>query len=271
MKPHARILARDVLLAGSADEKCEAAHKFRRLWLDGQLRTNSIELELPDRPSRPQEPRLVNPKDVPRRRLGTVEGRIALLHAVAHIEFNAIDLAADMVARYASPEVIGEENLDQFISDWSSVCDDEARHFGLVRKRLLDLGSDYGAHLAHDGLWQAAEATNKNVMARLAIAPMVLEARGLDVTPGMIGKLKKHKDYESADILEIIYDDEIGHVAFGKIWFAALGPSDDAKALSLFHMLVRKFYNGLLKPPFNFEARDLAGIPREYYEPLSMH
>ena len=207
------------------------------------------------------------PAAVPRRRLGSEKGRITLLHAIAHIEFNAIDLAFDMAARFAS--AIHDYGLDagEFVADWFGVGGDEARHFQMVNDRLADLGATYGDFPAHDGLWEAAEKTAEDVSARLAIAPLILEARGLDVTPAMIDKLRQVGDDESANVLHVIYNDEIGHVACGKRWFDRLCFILDLKPAQFFHENRQKYFNGELKAPFNHEARAKAGLDRSFYEP----
>ncbi len=220
---------------------------------------------LPLTPSRPDVPALVPPKAVPRRRLGSVEGRCALLHAVAHIEYNAIDLAADMIARFGNDPLLPTERRADFVGDWIKVASDEARHFSLVRARLQDLGYDYGDYPAHNGLWEAAIATHQNFAARLAIAPMVLEARGLDVTPGMIDKLNTVGDTESSAVLMVIYEDEIGHVATGAKWFHYIAKALGKPSQPYFKSLVKTYFKGHLKPPFNHDARSQAGVPIGYY------
>ena len=219
-----------------------------------------------DRPERPAKPDLVRPGKLPRRKIGTdPQGRIALLHALAHIEFNAIDLAFDIAGRFCS-----ESLPEAFFDDWIAVGDDEARHFLMLEDRLNELGASYGDLPAHDGLWQAAATTAHDLLARLAVVPMVLEARGLDVTPGMIEKLRNAGDSESADALQIIHDDEIGHVAVGKRWFDYLCGEADLEPKSTWHALVRRYFKGGVKPPFNAESRAKAGLPADYYEPLSV-
>ncbi len=225
-------------------------------------------LQLMDRPNRPDKPILISPRDIPRRGLGKIEGRISLLHAVAHIEFNAIDLAADMICRFSNDPLLEPNQKQAFLSDWISVCADEARHFTLINERLNTLGATYGDHPAHDGLWEAALSTRTNLLARLVIAPMVLEARGLDVTPSMIHKLNNVKDTESAKILQIIYDDEIGHVAIGSKWFHLLCDKTGKDPEIMFQNLVKKHFLGRLKPPFNIEARLKAGLPTQFYTSL---
>jgi len=261
-------LACNVLNAGKPNAKVAAAHALRAAWDTGALSLDPGAAP-PARPARPALPKLVPPYQVKRRRLGTPAGRAALLHAVAHIEFNAIDLAADMIARFGSSDLISDSERPAFISDWAAVCDDEARHFDLIRARLSALDMTYGDLPAHDGLWQAAEKTAQDLTARLVIAPMVLEARGLDVTPAMIEKLKAAGDEESAAVLQIIYDDEIGHVAAGRQWYAAVCRRAGLDETQTFHEKVRQYFHGLLKPPFNREGRDLAGMPSEFYMPLT--
>lgn len=260
-----------VLQAGSPEDKTAAAQVLATDWAAGQLRLPEAgsPCTAPQRPTRPNQPDLVSPALVKRRRLGTQAGRVALLHAVAHIEFNAIDLAADMIARFGGASEITDTDRASFITDWVGVCADEARHFGMIQRRLRELGADYGDLPAHDGLWQAAEATSGDLTARLVIAPMVLEARGLDVTPAMIEKLKSVSDPDSAAILQVIYDDEIGHVAAGSKWFSYICETQDRPHTQTFHKMVRTYFKGLLKPPFNRAARDLAGVPLAYYEPLT--
>lgn len=261
-------LARDVLLTADPREKAAAARHMRVKWLaDRQIGGSNG--DLPAQPARPVKPELVPPKDVPRRRLGSPEGRGALLHAVAHIELNAIDLAADMIARFASHPDIADQDRTTFIDDWSGVCDDEARHFIMLADRLAELGLAYGDHPAHNGLWEAAQSTRDNFPARVAIAPLVLEARGLDVTPGMIKRLMSVSDTESARLLQIIYDEEISHVATGARWFQYLAKTHAKPPESWFHTLVREHFRGQVKSPFNEKARTLAGLSKAYYMPLA--
>lgn len=225
--------------------------------------------DIPAQPARPTRPQLVAPGRTPRRRLGSVDGRIALLHAIAHIEFNAIDLAIDMAVRFGGDPCFDAQTRTAFLSDWIAVGDDEARHFGLIADRLESLGAEYGDLTAHDGLWDAARATRHDLAARLAIAPLVLEARGLDVTPGMIDRLNSAGDTISADILKVIYNDEIGHVAAGMRWFKHVCAAADADPEEHYHRLVQQYYSGGLKLPFNTAARDLAQFPQTYYLPLA--
>ncbi len=254
-------MAIDVLQAASAPAKVSAAHQMAAYWgkaADREVKYDKTTIIPP--PGRPQKPELVAPKDVKRRRLGSLQGRTALLHAIAHIEFNAIDLAADMVARFGHDKRITETRRQDFITDWVQVCDDEARHFTMIQNRLSELGSLYGALPAHGGLWQAAQATSHDLAARLVIAPMVLEARGLDVTPGMTEKLKHAGDPESAALLDVIYREEIAHVAAGTRWFYYICQRENRVPDLYFKSLLKTHYKGVLKPPFNTKARELAGM-----------
>jgi len=218
----------------------------------------------PLRPARPSRPELLPPNRVKKRKIGEAPGgRIALLHALAHIELNAIDLAWDIIARFT------DEDLPRdFYDDWVKVAEEEAKHFALLSDRLAELGAAYGDLPAHDGLWQAAEATADDLLARLAIVPMVLEARGLDVTPAMIEKLRAAGDNTSAAILQIIYEEEIGHVTIGRRWFQWLSERRDLEPVATWQALVRERFRGPLKPPFNEEGREEAGLPPDYYIPL---
>jgi len=259
--------AHTVLMTADPREKAACARRMRQTWLD-TTEIGEPPGPLPHQPARPARPQLVDPLDVPRRRLGSPEGRGALLHAVAHIELNAIDLAADMIARFALHPSLAEADRSDFITDWASVCDDEARHFILLADRLKALDMEYGDHPAHNGLWEAAQTTRDNFPARVAIAPLVLEARGLDVTPGMIERLKSVGDKDSAAVLEVIYAEEIGHVAIGARWFKYLAAQQSETPESYFHTLVNTHFKGQVKSPFNVKARTLAGLSQSYYEPL---
>lgn len=217
----------------------------------------------PDRPARPDLPLLKHPRDMPRRRPGTVAGRTALLHAVAHIELNAIDLHWDIIARFAHIDL-----PTGFQDDWVSAADDESKHFMLLSDRLHAHGAHYGALDAHAGMWDSALATSEDLIGRLAIVPMVLEARGLDVTPAMIKTFEKAGDAETVSALTTIYTEEVAHVAFGSKWFSFLCGRENCDPKTRFHELVRTYFKGALKPPFNDEKRAEAGIPMDFYWPL---
>ncbi|MEO1491887.1 MAG: ferritin-like domain-containing protein [Pseudomonadota bacterium] len=218
----------------------------------------------PDFPARPDRPELLPPKDVPRRRPGSPAGRTALLHAIAHIELNAVDLHWDIIARFTDIAMPAG-----FYDDWVSAADDESKHFQLLSQRLAAMGSHYGTLPAHAGMWSAADATAQDLLGRLAIVPMVLEARGLDVTPGMITMFEKADDPDSVAALSTIYREEVGHVAFGSKWFHFLCGRDGLDPKPIFHSLVETYFKGALKPPFNDEKRAEAGIPLDFYWPLA--
>jgi uncharacterized ferritin-like protein (DUF455 family) len=253
-----------ILQAAEPADKTTLSHALAAAWRAGALPLGDGPMP-PARPARPAKPELRQPRDMPKRRSGgATASRIALLHALAHIELNALDLAWDLIARF------GRATLPRgFFDDWVRVADEEATHHGLVADRLAGFGAAYGDLPAHDGLWQAAEATAHDLLARLAVVPLVLEARGLDVTPHMIQSLEKAGDAASAEVLKIIYRDEVGHVAIGKRWFDTLCIEQGVMPESTYHRLVRTYFKGQLKPPFNAEARERAGLSASFYEPLA--
>ena len=212
-------------------------------------------------PGRPATPKLVHPRELPRRGFGSSEGRAAFIHAVAHIEFNAIDLAWDAVYRFRGMP-------QDFYIDWVGVARDEARHFMLLRARLRELGHDYGDFDAHNGLWEMAEKTAGDGLARMALVPRVLEARGLDVTPGMIVKLRSLGDDATADILEVILREEVAHVAAGSRWYRWHCARAGVEPRTRFRELLREYASGVLHKPFNTEARLQAGFDLEELESL---
>ncbi|MFQ5785028.1 MAG: ferritin-like domain-containing protein [Alphaproteobacteria bacterium] len=252
-----------VLCAADPEEKRRRSDAAAAAWRGGRIEVGRT--TTPDRPARPARPELRPPREMPRRRAATTRAsRIALLHALAHIELNAVDLAWDIIARFA------HEDLPRaFYDDWVGVAAEEARHFGLLSGRLAALGAAYGDLPAHDGLWEAAEATADDLLAQLAVVPLVLEARGLDVTPAMIARLRAAGDDDSAAVLEVIYRDEIGHVAVGRRWFEYLCARRGLRPETTYHALVRARFKGALKPPFNVAARDAAGFDTAYYAPLA--
>ena len=207
-------------------------------------------------PGRPAKPELVHPRDLPRRGLGSDEGRAAFIHAIAHIEFNAIDLAWDAVYRFRGMP-------DAYYADWISVANDEARHFAMLRKRLQDFGHDYGDFDAHNGLWEMAGKTAHDGLARMALVPRVLEARGLDVTPGMIVKLRELGDEATVAILDLILQEEVAHVAAGSRWFRWYCEQRGVEPRASFRELLKEYAGGYLHGPFNIEARLLAGFDED--------
>ncbi|MEL6920037.1 MAG: ferritin-like domain-containing protein [Pseudomonadota bacterium] len=246
-------------------KKVNLTRKAHALWRHHHLSLRDPrDPAIPDTPGRPPKPDLVPPTQVKKRSLRSRRGRIALLHALAHIELNAIDLALDVVARFASETV-----PRSFFDGWMGVADDEARHFKLLTERLSQLGASYGDLPAHNGLWEAARETSKHLHARLAIVPMVLEARGLDVTPSMIAQLEAANDPESAAILKVIYEDEKTHVAVGAKWFRFYCARNGENPAMAFQSLVRRHFRGALRPPFNDLARAAAGLTPSFYRSLT--
>ncbi|MHA3978435.1 ferritin-like domain-containing protein [Halovulum sp. GXIMD14794] len=256
-----------VLTTANARDKTALSRRLAARWFEGRAASTPVPLgsaSPPDMPARPEKPELLDPRDVPRRRPNTGPGRRAILHAIAHIELNAVDLHWDIIARFAHvPMPPG------FYDDWVKAADEESKHFNLLANRLEAQGSHYGALPAHAGMWQAATDTADDLEARLAVVPMVLEARGLDVTPGMIALFEKAGDTETVAALNVIYEEEVGHVAYGSKWFHFLCGRHEHDPKDRFHALVRRYFHGALKPPFNTEKRAEAGLPPDFYWPLA--
>lgn len=252
-------LAHAALLINDPAAKCDATAALLEGWTAGSFvlvngRDDPHPVTTPGRPARPV---LVEPQRVPRRRVSSPEGHAALLHAIAHIEFNAINLALDCVMRFRSFPV-------EFHAGWVRVAAEEAVHFGLVRARLRDLGFDYGDFTAHNGLWEMACRTASDALARMALVPRVLEARGLDATPPIMEKLRKIGDLESVAVLEIILRDEIGHVALGDHWFRQLCAAQGLEPEATYLELIEAFDAPRPQPPLHEAARLQAGFsPRE--------
>lgn len=254
---------RAALLECDPHAKAMATRKVARDWRLGRLGF-VFDAEMPEFPGRPDTPELLPPGRMPKRRkAGSERGRIALWHALAHIEFVAIDLALDMAGRF------GNEMGESFVGDFLSVAADEAMHFALLDRHLRALGSHYGALPAHAGLWSAAHDTRHDVAARLAVVPMVLEARGLDVTPTTLERVRAAGDERGARILERILDDEIRHVRLGANHFAEAAKRFGAVTGDLWKLLVSRHFRGTLKPPFNDSARLAAGLSRDWYAGLA--
>jgi uncharacterized ferritin-like protein (DUF455 family) len=258
--------ARACLDAASPKEKVAATFAAAGAFERGEL---AIPEEAPApepirMPGRPERPQLVHPRNLPKRGLGTPEGRAAFVHAIAHIEFNAIDLAWDAVYRFRGLP-------HEFYSDWVGVARDEARHFELLRARLQQLGRDYGHFDAHNGLWEMAEKTAHDGLARMALVPRVLEARGLDVTPGMIVKLRSVGDEATVDILEVILREEVAHVAAGSRWFRWYCARTGVEPRATFRALLAEYARAVLYGPFNLEARSAAGFDEDELAALSQY
>lgn len=238
--------------AGKVALTFEAAQRWRRGGVDVGTACP------PDRPARPEKPELKRAGDMPKRSTGP-KGRIALVHALAHIELNAVDLAWDIIARFA------DQDLPRaFFDDWVEVAEEEARHYRDLAQRLETLGISYGDLPAHDGLWEAAVLTADDLLARLALIPMTLEARGLDTTPQTCVKLRGNGDEETAKILDVIFADEIKHLAIGVRWFEFECTRRNLDPIAHYKKMLAERFTGSLKPPFNMDARGQAGMKADY-------
>ncbi len=245
--------AYDALLCADTNAKALAARSL----LSRDTVVRQPERVIPETvPGRPLKPELVSPKALAHRSLGTQEGRATLIHAVAHIEFNAINLALDIISRFP-------ETPEAFVTDWAQVALEEALHFSLLQAHLQTLGYDYGDFPAHNGLWEMAEKTKGDLLARLALVPRTLEARGLDVSPAMRDKLAQAGDARAAEILDVILRDEIGHVAIGNKWFRYYCCERGVDPLVEFDRLSAQFDAPMPRAPFNVDARLKAGFVQE--------
>jgi uncharacterized ferritin-like protein (DUF455 family) len=251
----ARRAALDILREREPATKVARA---RALWESARAEPARIDAratfeEPADLPGRPVRPELVEPSSLRRRGMQTEAGRAVLLHALAHIEFNAINLALDAVWRFASMP-------RDFYLDWLKVAAEEAHHFSLLSARLAELGHAYGDFPAHDGLWDMAQRTRGDVLARMALVPRTLEARGLDASPPIRKRLAQAGDHASAEILDVILRDEIGHVLIGNRWFRHLCDGDGLDPHTTYERLAEQYRAPKLRGPFNFEARRDAGF-----------
>jgi len=251
-----RQAALDCLIITDPLTKVEQTQSLYQRWLAKELHITNQQLTVPDVAGHPDKPELVAPKDLPRRRNNAETGVATLIHAVNHIEFNAINLALDAVARFA-------DMPEQFYDDWMRVAFEESQHFVLLREHLLSLGYDYGDFPAHSGMWDMAKKTHGDVLKRMALVPRVLEARGLDVTPKMMNKLRGSGDHRAVEILEIILQEEIGHVAIGTHWFNYLCKKRNLDPLATFKELLDTYFDGGLRGPFHVEARMQAGFTEQ--------
>jgi len=249
--------AHAVLMEGEPQRKCAAVAALRADLDDGGVPlAHPAVARRVDVPGRPERPTLVSPRDLPRRGLGSEPGRGVLLHALAHIEFNAINLAADAVYRF--PDMPA-----RFYLDWARVGADEARHFAMLRQLLLDRGYDYGDFPAHNGLWETAVKTDHDLLVRMALVPRVLEARGIDVTPGLMKSLEGVGAHDAVAALDVIYHDEIEHVRIGNRWFHRACGWANREPRDTFSALIREYMRGRIKGPFDREGRRHAGFTEE--------
>lgn len=241
------------LMTNDPNEKIRQVYAIYYAYRDGlYTRDPCAVVSVPDA-GRPSKPELVAPKDVPRRRMGTIEGLQAMLHAIAHIEFNAMNLSLDAAYRF--------QNMpEEFYRDWIRVAKEEAYHFSLIEGRLRELGAQYGDFPAHAGLWEACVETEYDVMVRMALVPRVMEARGLDVTPQIQEKLRQVGEERTARLLDIIYRDEHGHVAIGSHWFKYCCENRNLNYRETFAELLTGYLRNKIKGPFNMQARLQAGF-----------
>ena len=250
---------RDALLTGDKRAKPMATRALVRAWRRGEL-PNGFTAPMPDRPAWPAGLEVLPPGQMPKRgRGGSHRNRVALWHSLAHIEFVAIDLALDIVGRF------GAEMGEAFVADFLQVAAEEAMHFALIERHLASMGAAYGDLPVHAGLWQSAEDTAHDAGARLAVVPMVLEARGLDVTPKTLERVESQGDSRGAAILQRILDDEIRHVSAGARHFEAYCRTHGKEPKTHWKMLVNRHFRGALRPPFNDSARLAAGLSRDLY------
>jgi uncharacterized ferritin-like protein (DUF455 family) len=258
-----RVAALDWLCETSPRSKAQQVMELARSWMAGKMALDSVQVLVPDRtiPGRPDKPELVPPLRVDRRSMSTTEGRAALIHALAHIEFNAINLALDAIWRFPCMP-------DEYYADWLKVAGEEAYHFTLLNEHLQTLGYEYGDFLAHNSLWDMTEKTSHDILARMALVPRTMEARGLDATPTVRAKLAQAGDAPAARILDIILRDEIGHVAIGNRWYNWLCAKRNLEPVVTYRKLAREFKAPVLRKPFNLDARIAAGFTKE--ELLSM-
>jgi len=253
------------LLLDDPAQKVEATLSLYKDWLDGKLKLNPLsEVKPIPVPGRPGKPELVDPKDVPRRNFGTLKGRLTLVHAITHIEFNAINLALDAIYRF-------QMMPSQYYTDWCRVAAEESQHFTMLSDYLESHGMKYGDQNAHNGLWEMAVKTDMDIMIRMALVPRVLEARGLDVTPTMIKKLQPTGDTQLISILQKIFNDEIGHVKIGTDWYNSLCKERNIEPQETFLMLIKKYMKGAKFGPFETEARVEAGFTEEEMQNLLSH
>ena len=253
------------LLVDKPEDKIAATYALQQDWLAGRLNAYPLAaIEPLPSPGRPARPLLVNARDVPRRNFSSLKGRLTLVHAIAHIEFNAINLALDAVYRFQAMP-------DQYYSDWCRVAAEEAQHFTMLSEYLDRHGMAYGDLSAHNGLWEMAVKTDFDVLVRMALVPRVLEARGLDVTPTMIEKLASTGDEMLISILKKIFDEEIGHVRIGTYWYQALCKERKLEPESTFLQLIKKHMEGARFGPFETQARIDAGFSHEELQSLLRH
>jgi uncharacterized ferritin-like protein (DUF455 family) len=216
------------------------------------------------KPGRPDKPALIAPKNLPKRNIQTIEGRAAMLHSFAHIEFNAINLVWDLICRFQNMPM-------EFYLDWAQVAAEETRHFQLLRKQLNQLGYDYGDFSAHNGLWEIADKTAHDLLLRLAVVPRIMEARGLDVTPDLINRFRQIKDEETSLLLELILDEQIGHVQIGTKWYRYQCDKLNLDPEVTFEKIIREYMPSNKSKKINHEARLMAGFSQSELQYIITH
>lgn len=245
--------ALDCLLIADPWQKASATQGLYKVVQQQGFHISEEDLSVPAVPGRPDKPELVPPRDLPRRRNNQQTGHATLIHAICHIEFNAINLGLDAIARFADmPEA--------YYTDWLQVAYEESTHFEMLDQHLQSMGFAYGYFPAHDGMWEMAQKTHHDPLTRMALVPRVLEARGLDVTPPMMEKLRKSGDHRAVEILEIILREEVGHVKVGTRWFNYLCEQRGLEPYQTFKELLEIYFNGEIRGPFHTEARLEAGF-----------
>ena len=256
-KPSLYIQAEKCLKASLPIEKVDLSYKTAEAWQQHQLVLDKHTPVLTfENPGRPEKPELVPPRELNRRKVTSKIGHAALIHSICHIEFNAINLAWDAVYRF-------QDMPEAFYDDWVKVAKEEAYHFELLSEHLTSLGYVYGDFTAHNGLWESALLTAHDPMIRMALVPRVLEARGLDVTPGIVKKLKNIGDDKAVEILAIVHRDEIGHVEAGTRWFRYLCEKRGLDSEEVFKDLINQYMKGILRGPFDHDVRKKAGFTEE--------
>jgi len=255
--------AYECLHCNNVDQKLRWTRRTQRELANGELEIKDIgKVEQIGEPGRPRKPKLVSGREVPMRSLNSPEGRAAFIHALAHIEFNAINLGWDAVYRFRGMP-------DQYYLDWARVAAEEAVHFKLLREQLLISGYDYGDFPAHNGLWEMAQKTADDVLVRMALVPRVLEARGLDVAPGMIDKFRAQNDKAMVNVMDVILREEVGHVEIGSRWFRYLCEQRGLDPESIYRELFEAYMNNQIKGPLNKAARLRAGFSEQEIDYLN--
>lgn len=259
------VLAFKSLSASTLDEKLALSELSAKTILSGGILTNPIDLDKKLlKPGRPVKPCLVEPRDLPRRNMQTNEGRAAMIHSFAHIEFNAINLAWDLICRFQGMPLA-------FYLDWTKVAEEETKHFRLLQNQLHKMGHQYGDFSAHNGLWDIAEKTGHDLLLRLAVVPRIMEARGLDVTPGLISRFRQINDESTSTILKLILEEEIGHVKAGTKWYRYQCKSLNLDPEEKFRQIAKEYLPSNNMKNINHEARTIAGFTQSELDYLVAH